>query len=186
MAAFSIIGSFLSFLAILLSSAKKFGKRSHVALEQVEAEVDAAMSEIERQVNVAKEQVEDAINRAKQMETHARNMAASIDISGKQLFRGFVVAFILLTLVAAWILAGSYLWAAQGVSLTSTAMPALVAAIKKQADSSLGKITEKMPTTIGAISEAKKTVEDVVNVLEKGDRAQMAKLVGKAQSGLTA
>lgn len=185
-AVLSIIGSFLSFLAILLSSANKFGKRSHGALEQVEAEIDAAVVEIERQVDAAKEEVENAINKAKAVEMRARNMAASIDISGKQLFAGFVVAFILLTLVAAWILAGSYLWAAQGVSLTSTVMPALVAAIKKQADASLGKITEKMPTTTGAIADARKTVDDVVNALETGDRAQVAKLVGKAQSGLTA
>ena len=61
-------------------------------------------------------------------------------------------------------------------------MPALVAAIKKQADASLGKITEKMPTTTGAIAEARKTVDDVVNALETGNRAQMAKLVGKAQT----
>ena len=71
-AVFSIIGSFLSFLAILLSSAKTFGKRSHLALAQVEAEIDAAVGEIERQVDVAREQVDDAINRAKQMETRAR------------------------------------------------------------------------------------------------------------------
>ena len=109
-----------------------------------------------------------------------------LSLFGKQLFHGFVVAFILLTLVAAWILAGSYLWSAQGVSLTSTVMPALVAAIKKQADASLGKITQKMPATIGAVTDARKTVEEVVHALETGDRAQMSKLVGKVQSGLTA
>ena len=162
----SITGSFSGFAIICLQTASKFGKSSDELLSQVDsemglamrevqntstavqAEARAAMREVQMQAKQAQEAVGQAVRQAKAVEEKARDMAKSIDISGKQLARGFLYALLVLVLTATWILTGHYLWAARGVSLTSLAMPSFVLAIKKHADKSVQKITSQMPQTL--------------------------------------
>lgn len=124
----SILLSFVCFVAVGISAASKFGKQCDEALTN-----ESASPDVLTRAEAAEPKLEDDPD-------ERQRVAAALDLSGKGLFRLFVALGFILILASIWILEGAYLWAADGVTLTSTVMPAFVLGGKVHADGVLKQI----------------------------------------------